>query len=55
MKEVQARFGHVFDLHESIFVLDANLASSPALKHLKGYLADMKAKVTQVRSLWIWI
>ena len=48
LKEVQERFEHVFDLHESIFVMDATSVTSPALKHLKGYLSETKVKVTQV-------
>ncbi|XP_043214460.1 death-associated protein kinase dapk-1-like isoform X4 [Amphibalanus amphitrite] len=47
LKEVQERFEHVFDLHESVFVLDATSVTSPALKHLKGYLSETKVKVTQ--------
>ena len=48
LKEAQERFEHVFDLHETIFVLDATSVTSPALKHLKGYLSEAKVKVTQV-------
>ena len=48
LKEVQERFEHVFDLHDNIFVMDANSVTSPALKHLKGYLSETKVKVTQV-------
>ena len=48
MKEVQDRFEHIFDLHDTVFVLDATSVTSPALKHLKSYLSETKVKVTQV-------
>ncbi|XP_076061664.1 death-associated protein kinase 1-like isoform X2 [Oratosquilla oratoria] len=40
-------FGDIFDIHDTVYVMDATAPGSPALKALKQYLADIKAKVTQ--------
>ncbi|XP_064461428.1 death-associated protein kinase 1-like isoform X2 [Ornithodoros turicata] len=42
---VRKRFQHVFDLHESVFVLDANVVGSPAMKSLKQYLSNLRARI----------
>lgn len=42
---VRRRFHHVFDLHEAVFVLDANVVGSPAMKSLKQYLSNLRAKI----------
>ena len=41
-------FGDVFELHDTVFVMDATAPGSAATRALKQYLADCKAKVTQV-------
>lgn len=41
-------FGDVFEVHDTVFVMDATAPGSAAARTLKQYLADCKAKVTQV-------
>lgn len=41
-------FGDVFEVHDTVFVMDATAPGSAAVRALKQYLADCKAKVTQV-------
>lgn len=41
-------YGDVFDIHDTVFVMDATAPGSAACRALKQYLADSKAKVTQV-------
>lgn len=43
-------FGDVFEVHDTVYVMDATAPGSAACRALKQYLADCKAKVTQVRS-----
>ncbi|XP_022686814.1 death-associated protein kinase 1-like isoform X2 [Varroa jacobsoni] len=45
--QLQAKFGHVFDIHEQVFVLDAHSVSSAGLKSLKGYLLSMRTSILQ--------
>ncbi|KAK8380311.1 hypothetical protein O3P69_016726 [Scylla paramamosain] len=40
-------FGDVFEVHDTVFVMDATAPGSAATRALKQYLADCKAKVTQ--------
>ncbi|XP_045116659.1 death-associated protein kinase 1-like isoform X4 [Portunus trituberculatus] len=40
-------FGDVFEVHDTVFVMDATAPGSAASRALKQYLADCKAKVTQ--------
>ncbi|GBN38940.1 Death-associated protein kinase dapk-1 [Araneus ventricosus] len=47
LRTMQLKFGKIFDLHETVFVLDAHVVGSPALKALKNYVAHHKDKVTQ--------
>ncbi|CAL4070258.1 unnamed protein product, partial [Meganyctiphanes norvegica] len=41
-------FGDQFEIHDCVFVMDAAAPGSPAIRALKQYLTDTKAKVTQV-------
>lgn len=47
---VKERFQHIFDLHDSIFIMDAHIVGSPAMKALKQYLGTCRHKVVQVES-----
>ncbi|CAL1266138.1 unnamed protein product [Larinioides sclopetarius] len=47
LRTMQLKFAKIFDLHETVFVLDAHVVGSPALKALKNYVAHHKNKVTQ--------
>ncbi|OQR70842.1 death-associated protein kinase 1-like [Tropilaelaps mercedesae] len=47
MDLLQAKFGHVFDIHEQVFCLDAHSVSSAGLKSLKGYLLSMRTSILQ--------
>ncbi|XP_063604789.1 death-associated protein kinase 1-like isoform X2 [Penaeus indicus] len=40
-------FGDVFEVHDTVYVMDATAPGSAACRALKQYLADCKAKVTQ--------
>ncbi|XP_042240946.1 death-associated protein kinase 1-like isoform X4 [Homarus americanus] len=40
-------FGDVFEVHDTVYVVDATAPGSTAVRALKQYLADCKAKVTQ--------
>lgn len=41
------RFQHVFDLHETVFVVDAHVVGSQSMKSLKQYLSNNRAKIVQ--------
>ncbi|GFY70938.1 death-associated protein kinase dapk-1, partial [Trichonephila inaurata madagascariensis] len=47
LRTMQSKFGRIFELHETVFVLDAHVVGSPAMKALKSYVAHNKDKVTQ--------
>lgn len=47
LKAARQKFGNLFELHDSVFVLDAHVVGSPAMKTLKNYVAFNKDKVTQ--------
>ena len=38
----------MFDIHDTVFLVDATAPGSPALRNLKTYLGDMKTRLTQV-------
>ncbi|KAB7507730.1 Death-associated protein kinase dapk-1, partial [Armadillidium nasatum] len=40
-------YGDIFELHDSIFVVEATSPGSPGIKAMKSYLANMKTKLTQ--------
>ena len=46
---LQSKYGHVFDIHPRVFVMDANACGSPDLKALKAAVAEMKASIVEVR------
>ena len=41
-------FGYVFDIHPSIFLMDATAPGSNAVRALKQFFVDAKSKVLQV-------
>ncbi|CAM1295422.1 DAPK1 (predicted) [Pycnogonum litorale] len=41
------RFGDVFDIHDTVYTLDAHVVGSPTMKAFKYYLCDIKTKVVQ--------
>ncbi|XP_077533431.1 death-associated protein kinase 1-like isoform X3 [Haemaphysalis longicornis] len=41
------RFQHVFDLHENVFVMDAQVVGSQSMKFLKQYLSNNRNKIIQ--------
>lgn len=41
-------FGHVFDVHPRVFVLDANVGNSAELKSLRQALKDVKTEIVDV-------
>ena len=45
----QSKFGHVFDIHPRVFVMDANACGSPDMKALKAAVAEIKASIVEVR------
>jgi hypothetical protein len=47
MQTVNIHFKDIFDIHENIFMMDANAVGSPAMKLLKQYLNSMKSVVLQ--------
>lgn len=47
LKTARQKFGHLFELHDSVFILDTHVVGSPAMKTLKNYVAYNKDKVTQ--------
>ncbi|XP_071039017.1 death-associated protein kinase 1 [Parasteatoda tepidariorum] len=47
LQVARLHFGNVFDIHDSVFVLDAHVVGSPAIKALKTYIAQCKEKLTQ--------
>lgn len=47
-------FGDVFEVHDTVFVMDATAPGSAATRALKQYLADCKAKVTQVSQGYVY-
>ena len=49
MEHVQSKFGHVFDIHPRVFVMDANACGSPDMKALKTAVAEIKASIVEVR------
>ncbi|KFM77949.1 Death-associated protein kinase dapk-1, partial [Stegodyphus mimosarum] len=44
LRTTQQKFGQMVDLHETVFVLDAHVVGSPAMKALKSYVAFNKEK-----------
>jgi len=47
MEHVQSKFGHVFDIHPRVFVMDANACGSPDMKALKAAVAEIKASIVE--------
>ncbi|KAM7309701.1 death-associated protein kinase 1 isoform X1 [Ixodes scapularis] len=43
----RSRFEHVFELHDSVFVMDAHVVGSQSMKFLKQYLSNHRAKIVQ--------
>ncbi|KAG8176353.1 hypothetical protein JTE90_006143, partial [Oedothorax gibbosus] len=41
------RFGNVFDVHEAVFVVDAHVVGSQAMKSLKQHVANVRAAIAQ--------
>lgn len=48
-------FGDVFEVHDTVYVMDATAPGSSACRALKQYLADCKAKVTQVSKVMVYV
>lgn len=42
------RFGHIFDVHESVYVMDAHVVGSQSMKSLKQYICNVRNQITQV-------
>ena len=49
MERVQSKFGHIFDIHPHVFVMDANACGSADMKALKAAVAEIKASIVEVR------
>ncbi|XP_067131292.1 death-associated protein kinase 1-like isoform X1 [Centruroides vittatus] len=47
LQVAQQKFQHVFDLHDTVFVMDAHIVSSPSMKALKQYMSSNKSKIIQ--------
>ncbi|CAN7937643.1 unnamed protein product [Ixodes hexagonus] len=43
----RSRFEHVFELHDSVFVMDAHVVGSQSMKFLKQYLSNHRANIVQ--------
>lgn len=48
LEAARIRFGHVFDVHDSVYVMDAHVVGSQSMKSLKQYLTNAKNLITQV-------
>ena len=48
MNILQSKFGHVFDIHPRVFVMDANACGSADMKALKAAVAEIKASIVEV-------
>ena len=49
-QKVGARFDTVFSIHPAVVLVDANAASSPAIKTLKTLMQEKKQYVIEVRN-----
>lgn len=47
LEVAQQRFRHIFDIHETVYVMDAHVVGSLAMKSLKQYMSSVRTKVVQ--------
>ncbi|XP_068081595.1 death-associated protein kinase 1 [Anabrus simplex] len=52
LRQLNDRFGTLFELHQQVLVVDAHVPASPGMKAIKTYLADGKHKVLQDVPKW---
>jgi hypothetical protein len=48
LTQLNDKFGSIFELHQQVIIVDAHLSSSPGIRAIKSYVANVKQKVLQV-------
>ena len=48
LEAARLRFGHIFDVHDCVYVMDAHVVGSQSMKSLKQYICNVKNQITQV-------
>lgn len=55
LEAARLRFGHVFDVHDAVYVMDAHVVGSQSMKSMKQYICNVKNQITQVRIFAIFL